>query len=84
MYMQPGADPFGFPTLKRPWDDGSESLANAKRRMRAGFEFFQKLGVNYWTFHDRYVCSAACVSIQAIPNCTATFEMVRLLNILSS
>ncbi|CAL1540062.1 unnamed protein product [Lymnaea stagnalis] len=48
-----GADPFGFPTLVRPWDDGSNSLENAKRRLRAGFEFFTKLGVKYWTFHDR-------------------------------
>ncbi|XP_067662897.1 xylose isomerase-like [Haliotis asinina] len=48
-----GADPFGFPTLNRPWDDGSNTIANAKRRLRAGFEFFSKLGVKYWTFHDR-------------------------------
>jgi len=50
-----GADPFGFPTLERPWDDGSNSMDNAKRRLRAGFEFFHKLGVKYWTFHDRDV-----------------------------
>ena len=49
----PGADPFGFPTLVRPWDDGSNSMANAKRRLRAAFEFFSKLGLKYWTFHDR-------------------------------
>lgn len=48
-----GADPFGFPTLVRPWDDGSNTMENAKRRLRAGFEFFTKLGVKYWTFHDR-------------------------------
>jgi len=48
-----GADPFGFSTLIRPWDDGSNTMENAKRRLRAGFEFFQKLGVKYWTFHDR-------------------------------
>ncbi|XP_060556591.1 xylose isomerase-like [Ruditapes philippinarum] len=48
-----GADPFGFPTLIRPWDDGSNTMANARRRLRAGFEFFTKLGVKYWTFHDR-------------------------------
>lgn len=48
-----GADPFGFPTLVRPWDDGSNSMANAKRRLRAAFEFFTKLGVKYWCFHDR-------------------------------
>lgn len=48
-----GADPFGFPTLVRPWDDGSNTMANAKRRLRAAFEFFTKLGVKYWCFHDR-------------------------------
>lgn len=48
-----GADPFGFPTLIRPWDDGSNTLENARRRLRASFEFFTKLGVKYWTFHDR-------------------------------
>ena len=48
-----GADPFGFPTISRHWDDGSNSLENAKRRLRAAFEFFEKLGVKYYTFHDR-------------------------------
>lgn len=48
-----GADPFGFPTISRHWDDGSNSLENAKRRLKAAFEFFEKLGVKYYTFHDR-------------------------------
>ncbi|KAF2363005.1 Xylose isomerase [Trinorchestia longiramus] len=48
-----GLDPFGSGTITRPWDDGSDSLEAAKQRMRAGFEFFSKLGVKYWTFHDR-------------------------------
>ncbi|CAH1774744.1 unnamed protein product [Owenia fusiformis] len=48
-----GADPFGFPTLIRPWEDNSNTIDNAKRRLRAGFEFFSKLGVKYWCFHDR-------------------------------
>lgn len=47
-----GADPFGFPTLPRPWDDGSDSVANAKVRIDVAFEFFVKLGVEYYTFHD--------------------------------
>jgi len=50
-----GLDPFGSPTITRPWDDGTESVENAKRRMRAAFEFMSKLGVTYWTFHDRDV-----------------------------
>ncbi|KAL5017455.1 hypothetical protein ScPMuIL_007044 [Solemya velum] len=48
-----GSDPFGAATLSRPWDDGSNTMANAKRRLRAGFEFFTKLGIKFWAFHDR-------------------------------
>lgn len=50
-----GADPFGAPTLQRPWDDGSESVENAVKRVDVAFEFFTKLGVDYYCFHDRDV-----------------------------
>ncbi|HOX00880.1 MAG TPA: xylose isomerase [Candidatus Paceibacterota bacterium] len=49
------SDPFGAGTAVRPWDDGTESLANAKRRVRAAFEFMQKLGAPFYAFHDRDV-----------------------------
>jgi len=48
-----GLDIFGGNTITRSWDDESNSLENAKRRMRCAFEFMQKLGVRFWTFHDR-------------------------------
>ena len=48
-----GDDPFGAPTRSWPWDDGSDSIANAERRLDAFFELMTKLGVNYWCFHDR-------------------------------
>ncbi|CAF1521080.1 unnamed protein product [Didymodactylos carnosus] len=49
-----GQDIFGaIPTIHRPWDDETQSMENAKRRLRAAFEFFTKLGIKYWTFHDR-------------------------------
>ncbi|XP_074589827.1 xylose isomerase-like [Curcuma longa] len=48
-----GADPFGAPTKSWPWEDGTNSLTMAKRRMRAHFEFMNKLGVDRWCFHDR-------------------------------
>ena len=50
-----GADPFGAPTMVRPWDDGSESVENACNRARAAFEFIEKLGAPYYAFHDRDV-----------------------------
>jgi len=50
-----GADPFGAPTMVRPWDDGSESVENAVSRVRVAFELIEKLGAPYYAFHDRDV-----------------------------
>ncbi|WP_395749908.1 xylose isomerase [Prosthecobacter sp.] len=49
------SDPFGGGTAQRPWDDGSNSVANAQRRVWACFEFMDKLGVDYYCWHDRDV-----------------------------
>jgi xylose isomerase len=51
-----GSDMFGSPTQRRPWEaDAAEvgELEVAFRRMRAFFELLDKLGVDYWCFHDR-------------------------------
>jgi xylose isomerase len=50
-----GSDPFGVGTMQRPWDDGSNSVGNAQRRVHAAFEFMEKLGVPFYCFHDRDV-----------------------------
>jgi len=50
-----GSDPFGAPTMQRPWDDGSNSVANAQKRVRVAFEFIEKLGAPYYCWHDRDV-----------------------------
>ena len=50
-----GSDPFGAGTMQRPWDDGSNSVANAQKRVRAAFEFIEKLGAPYYCWHDRDV-----------------------------
>jgi len=49
------SDPFGEATAERPWDDGSDSVKNAKKRVWAMFEFMQKCGIEYYCFHDRDV-----------------------------
>jgi len=50
-----GADPFGPQTLFRSWDNGKPTVENAIGRANAAFEFLTKLGVPYYTFHDRDV-----------------------------
>src|ERR671921_1980345 len=54
-FSNPLSDPFGSGTALRPWDDGSHSVANAQRKARAAFEFFEKLGAPFYAFHDRDV-----------------------------
>src|SRR5271170_2726120 len=66
-----GADPFGAPTLQRPWDDGSESLDNARRRVDAAFEFISKLGAPFYCFHDRDVAPDGATLAEANKNLDA-------------
>src|SRR5262249_15210592 len=54
-FVNPLSDPFGSGTAVRPWDDGSGSVANARTRARAAFEFIEKLGAPFYAFHDRDV-----------------------------
>ena len=48
-----GSDPFGEDTQVFPWDEAVDPMAAARARMDAAFEFFTKLGVPYYCFHDR-------------------------------
>lgn len=47
-----GGDPFGPGTKTFPWAQGKSALDIAKQRMDAGFEFMQKIGIEYYCFHD--------------------------------
>ncbi len=46
-------DPFGAGTAQMPWDDGSNSIENALKRVDVFFEFLDKIGINYYCWHDR-------------------------------
>lgn len=54
-----GSDPFGPGTMIRPWDASDCPMEVAEMTMRAAFEFFTKLGVGFWCFHDRDICPEA-------------------------
>lgn len=50
-----GGDPFGAAVYNRPWQADGDGLQMAKMKAEAAFEFFTKLGVPYYCFHDRDV-----------------------------
>ncbi|MBT0587825.1 xylose isomerase [Alteromonas oceanisediminis] len=47
-----GADVFGQGTFNRPWLKSADSMAQAKQKCNVAFEFFEKLTVPYYCFHD--------------------------------
>jgi xylose isomerase len=73
-----GTDPFGAATLERPWDDGSESVENAIRRVDAAFEFMEKLGAPFYCFHDRDVAPEGANLAEANRNLDAVAAHLKL------
>ena len=47
-----GADQFGGGTKTFPWNQGANAVEIAKQKADAGFEIMQKLGIQYYCFHD--------------------------------
>ena len=51
-FCNTGGDPFGPGTKHFPWNASPDAVQRAKDKMDAAFEFFTKLGVEYYCFHD--------------------------------
>ena len=47
-----GGDQFGGGTKKFPWNEGETAVERAKNKVDAGFEIMDKLGIEYFCFHD--------------------------------
>ena len=47
-----GGDQFGGGTKQFPWNSNADAIQAAKDKMDAGFEFMQKMGIEYYCFHD--------------------------------
>ena len=54
-----GSDQFGMDTIVRNYNKSDDPMAVAEMTMEAAFEFFTKLGVDFWCFHDRDIAPEA-------------------------
>ena len=72
-----GADPFGSPTMVRPWEDGTDSVENAINRARVAFEFISKLGAPYYAFHDRDVAPEGATLSESHQNLDAVVQVLK-------
>ena len=48
-----GSDPFGAPSLMRPWMRTADPMQGAREKADAAFDLFRVLDVPFFTFHDR-------------------------------
>jgi xylose isomerase len=71
-----GSDPFGVGTAAHPWDDGSNSVANAQNRVRVFFDFLQKVGIDYYCFHDRDVAPEGATLAESNQNLDAVVDVL--------
>ena len=63
-----GDDNFGGPTFNRPWLQAKDPMQRAHDKVDALFEFVSKLGVEFFTFHDRDIAPEGDNLAQSISN----------------
>lgn len=54
-----GSDPFGAGTMDRPWNELT-AMEQAKGKADAGFELMEKLGMDFFCFHDLDIAPEGC------------------------
>ncbi|MCZ2343040.1 MAG: xylose isomerase [Bacteroidales bacterium] len=72
-----GSDPFGPGTMLRPWEDGTDSVAMAQKRVRVAFEFIEKLGCPFYCFHDRDVAPEGKTLAESHQNLDAVVRVLK-------
>ncbi|MFZ4615963.1 MAG: xylose isomerase, partial [Rectinemataceae bacterium] len=72
-----GRDPFGEPTMRRPWDRTSDPMEVARLRMRGMFELTEKLSIPFFCFHDRDIAPEGGSLRESNANLDAIVSLVR-------
>ena len=72
-----GSDPFGLGSRTYPWNSTSDAMTNAQQKQDAAFEFFTKLGVPYYCFHDRDIAPEGVSVIESEKNLFALVESAK-------
>lgn len=71
----PGSDVFGVGTFDRPWlDPRLDPMIAARAKLEAAFEFFEKLGVPFFCFHDRDIAPEGATFAESTSNLMAIVD----------
>ncbi len=75
-----GADPFGPGTHVFPWNTEAKTpMEAADKKMDAAFEFFTKIGAEYWAFHDRDIAPEGATPAESEKNLMTLVEKAKKL-----
>lgn len=72
-----GIDLFGAGTMLRPWEGIACPMELAKVKMEAAFEFFVKLGVPFFCFHDRDIAPEGSTLAETNRNLDRIVELAK-------
>lgn len=75
-FVEDLSDPFGAGTAERPWDKYTNPLEKSKARVEAAFEFFDKIGVPYFCFHDFDIAPEADTLKETLDNQDIIVDMI--------
>ena len=63
-----GSDPFGGPTINRPWMAAGDPIAQAKVKADAAFDLFRVLDLPFYCFHDADMAPAGDTLAETLKN----------------
>lgn len=72
-----GADPFGPGTRRHAWAAKADAMDRSRDRLDAAFEFFSKLNVPFWCFHDFDISSEGASVGESEENLRAMVELAK-------
>lgn len=72
-----GGDPFGPGTRIHPWAEKGDPMDRSRERVDAAFEFFTKLNVPFWCFHDFDLASEGASVADSEKNLEQMVELAR-------
>jgi xylose isomerase len=73
-----GADPFGPGTRPNSWNASTDRIEAAENRLDAAFEFFSKMTVPYFCFHDRDLAPEGASVAESERNLQHMIERVKV------
>lgn len=71
-----GSDPFGAPTIHRPWMDRSDAMQAARDKADAAFDLFRVLDLPFYTFHDRDIAPEGATLRESLANFHQVVEYI--------